>query len=147
MKVKNSIKGENINLILREQLEANPQKGYVPKLIYNIVLPDTDITIGECDARIGNNENTYWGGNIGYTVHEEYRGNGYAVEAVKLLLSVFKDNNIKEVYITNDVSNLASRRVCEKVGAKFLGAKDLPLNHEMRKEGKSRVNIFLIKIN
>ena len=147
MIVKNLIEGSKINLKLKEQLAANPQKGYVPKLIYDIVLSGTDITVGECDARIGNNENTYWGGNIGYSVLEKYRGKGYATEAVKLLLKVFKDNDIKDVYITNEVSNLASKRVCEKAGAKFLGAKDLPLNHEMRKEGKKSVNIFLIQID
>ncbi len=147
MIIRNLVNGERIDLKLREKFEAIPEKGYVPKLIYDIVLKDSGVVIGECDARIGQNENTYYGGNIGYSIFEQYRGNGYATEAVKLLLNIFKDNNMKEVYVTNDVSNYASKRVCEKSGGEFLGIKELPQDSELRKDGETHVNIFLIKIN
>ncbi len=146
MTIKNLISGEKIDLIFKAKFGAMPEKGYVPKIVYNIVIHNTNYIVGECDARIGNNENTYWGGNIGYFIKEEERGHGYAPEAVKLLLQVFKDNGISDVYITNDISNLSSKRVCEKVGAKFIGVRELPLDNEMRKSGETHVNIFLIKL-
>ena len=62
----------------------------------------------------------YYFGHIGYSVKEEYRGNGYAVDAVNLVKKVFKINNFNMIYITNNPDNNASIRFCEKLGAKLI---------------------------
>ncbi len=48
----------------------------------------------------------------------------------------------KLVLITNSVENVASRRVCEKIGAKFLHTVSLPADQELYREGQRAVNIF-----
>jgi len=147
MKVIKKIQGKEIDLILNEFCEAIPEKGYVPKFIYDIVLHDTQTIIGECDARIGYNDNIFYGGNIGYSVNPEYRGHGYAGEAVKLLYKVFQENDINKIYITNNPENINSKRVCEKLGANFLGLFELPADNPMRiEDGESHKNIFEIEL-
>lgn len=143
----NKICGRKIDLIFDKYCPTDPQKDYVPTYKFNIVLHDSDEIIGCCDARVGFNQNIYYGGNIGYFIGSEYRGNGYAVEAVNLLKKIYVSYNIDKIYITNNVNNHASFRVCEKLGAKFIIKEELPLNNEMRREnGMTHVNIFELKI-
>ena len=87
-------------------------------------------------------DNLYYGGHIGYGIDEKHRGNGYAVRACQLLLSVAKAHGMTKLLITNDVSNNASRRVCEKLGARFLREAHLPEWSDLYKEGQRFSNIF-----
>lgn len=146
MEVITKLQGKKIDLVLNKFVEGDDDKGYVPALLYNIVLHETDVLVGRCDARIGYNENIYYGGHLGYSVKEEYRGNGYAVEAVELLKQVFKANNIRHIYITNNPDNHPSIRVCEKVGAKFVKLVELPEYNSQRVElGEMFKNIWELK--
>lgn len=147
MKIINKIKGKEIDLVLKKYCEAIPEKGWVPKLVYNIVLHNTDDIIGECEARIGNTPNLFYNGHIGYAINPEFRGNGYAGKAVKLLLRACRENGLGKVYITNSPYNINSRRVCEKLGAKFLGEFELPLDNPMRiEDGETHKNVFEINL-
>ena len=104
---------------------------------------NTKTIIGECEARTGNTDNLFYNGHIGYAIYPEYRGNGYAGKAVKLLLQVCKENKLDKVYITNSPDNINSKRVCEKLNAKFLGLYELPLDNAMRiEDGETHKNIF-----
>ena len=147
MKTINKVDGKEIDLLLKKYCEAVPEKGWVPKFVYNIVLHNTETIIGECEARIGNNDNLFYNGHIGYAIYPEYRGNGYAGKAVKLLLQVCKENKLDKVYITNSPDNTNSKRVCEKLNAKFLGLYELPLDNAMRiEDGETHKNIFEIDL-
>ena len=147
MKVIEKIQGVEIDLVLKEYCKANQQKGWVPKLVYNIVLHNTDKIVGECEARIGYNTDLFYAGNIGYAINPEFRGNGYAGNATQLLLQVFKENGLNKVYITNNPDNLNSKRVCEKLGAKLLGLYELPMDNSMRiEDGETHKNIFEINL-
>lgn len=147
MNIINKIQGEEIDLVLNKYYEAIPEKGWVPKFIYNIVLHNTKTIIGECEARIGDTPNLFYNGHIGYAIKSEFRGNGYAGKAVILLLEVFKSKNLTKIYITNSPENISSRRVCEKIGAKFIGLFELPEDNPMRLEdGETHKNIFLIEL-
>ena len=44
--------------------------------------------------------------------------------------------------ITNDTSNVASRRVCEKLGARFLRVARLPQWIDLYKSGQRFVNVY-----
>ena len=120
VQILNKIKGERISLVIDKFVPEDKIKGYVPAILYHVVLNKNNEIIGHCSARVGWNESMYYCGHIGYSINEEYRGNGYAVEAVNLIKKVFKVNNIGVVYITNSPDNHASIRVCEKLGAKFV---------------------------
>ena len=100
---------------------------------YVFYICDLEGTIlGACDLRIGHNENTFYGGNIGYQVLEEYRGNHYAAKATKLLFDLARKHNMEYLYISCNPDNLASRKTCERLGGEFLGIFILPENNEMR---------------
>jgi len=49
---------------------------------------------------------------------------------------------MKKIRITNDVNNQASRRVCEKLGMKFLREVALPEWSDMYKSGQKNNNLF-----
>lgn len=147
MKKFNKIQGTEVDLILNKYCEAIPEKKWVPKFVYHIVLHNSNTIIGECEARIGTSDNLFFNGHIGYAINPEYRGHGYAGKAVKLLLSVCKDNGLEKIYITNTPENKNSRRVCEKLDAKHLGVYELPQDNPMRiEDGKTHVNVFEIKL-
>ena len=103
--------------------------------------------IGSINLRMGYgggpyNSNCYYGGQIGYGIDEKYRGNGYAVRACCLLLPVARAHNMTKLLITNDVSNTASRRVCEKLGLRLVREVRLPEWHDLYKEGQRFANIY-----
>ena len=67
--------------------------------------------------------NHWWGEGaveLGYWIAEEYWGNGYAVEASKILIEhAFNDLNVKEIYASYRLENNQSKRVLEKLGFKY----------------------------
>lgn len=114
------IEGDRIVLSIDKFIPENKEKGYVPAILYHVILKRENKVIGHCSARLGWNESMYYCGHVGYSIDEEYRGNGYAVEAVNLVKEIFKANKMNFIYITNSPDNHASIRVCEKLGAKFI---------------------------
>gem|GEM_PF-749233 len=129
--------GQDVDLVFNKMTygaEGVPEEMWLPAYRFDIVLHTADVVVGKIDARIGFNESVYYGGHVGYTVKEEYRGNGFAVEAVKLLEQVFTSNGMQMIYITNSPGNEASIRVCEKLGAEFLEAAALPEDNNMRRD-------------
>ena len=120
IKIIEKVEGKRVDLVIDRFVPENKEKGFVPAILYHIILKESNEIIGHCSARLGWNESLYYCGHIGYSIKEEYRGNGFAVEAVNLVKKVFKLNNMNWVYITNNPDNHASIRVCEKVGARFV---------------------------
>lgn len=125
-----------IDLRLMNKARAVKRKGYCPAYIYDITMHGENTPIGRIDVRIGSNNNTYYGGNIGYRVFEEYRGNGYAAKACRIIAQVAKAHGMDSVIITCNPDNIPSRKTCENVGAVLLEIVDLPKNNEMYKLGE-----------
>ena len=99
-------------------------------------------------SKIGTTDNLFYNGHIGYAINQEYRGNGYAGKAVELLLKVCKENGLDKVYITNSPDNAKSKRVCEKLNARFLGLFELPMDNAMRiEDGETHKNVFEISLD
>ena len=57
------------------------------------------------------------GGNIVYCIAPQYCGNGYGVEAVKLLVEAMQDYGIDEILFMIEKSNTPSLRCAQKCGA------------------------------
>ena len=54
---------------------------------------------------------------IGYGISEEYRGRGYATEAVKSVSArAFRNPDVTAIEAETDAANIASKRVLEKCG-------------------------------
>ncbi len=129
-----------IHLVCTAKKPAVPEKKFVPA--YHFAVCRAGETIGDINLRIGYTDSLYYGGQIGYNIDEKYRGNGFAVTACRLLTPVAKAHGMKKLLITNIHTNTASRRVCEKLGARHVRLARIPQWHDMYKEGKRIVNIF-----
>ncbi len=138
--------GEEIYLHLERATDEIPDKGYVPAYYFTIHRNSDGIKVGHCDLRIGHNENTKFGGNIGYTVDELYRGNHYAGKACLLLFELARRHGMEYVNITCDPHNVASQRTCQYSGAKYIEQLDIPSWHEMYKEGKRHAYLYEITL-
>lgn len=119
---------------------AIPEKKWVPAYVFEI--RRNCIRAGEINFRVGYTDGLYYGGHIGYGVDEPHRGHGYAEKACRLLAPVIRAHGMIKVLITNDPGNTASRRTCEKIGAKFIRKARLPEWHDLYKEGMRFVNVF-----
>lgn len=60
-------------------------------------------------------------GHIGYDISPDYRNRGYGFQILKLALEKTINIGIEEVILTCNINNLASKKIIEKNGGKFLG--------------------------
>ncbi len=129
-----------IYLVCTAKNPAIPEKNWVPA--YEFIICKSGEKIGDINLRIGYTDGLYYGGQIGYDIGEKHRGNGYAGVACKLILPIMKEHKLQKVIITNEKNNTSSKRVCEKLGAKFIRVAEIPEWHNMYDEGMRYVNIF-----
>ncbi|MCH5160131.1 MAG: GNAT family N-acetyltransferase [Clostridiales bacterium] len=72
---------------------------------------------------------------LGWVLDKEYHGRGFATEAAQELVRFAKSLGAKEVIAHCDTRNMASRRVMEKLGMKFVLEQDRQYSDE---RGKAR---------
>ena len=94
--------------------EQLPQ-GYVPQSIYWLYDDSIPVGIGKIRHRLTEISRIN-GGNIGYAVSRQFRGKGYGSELLKLLLNEARSLGIREIILTVNKGNDASRKVCLKNG-------------------------------
>ena len=135
------LKNDEILLRLARTADENPEKGWVPAYYFDICLPD-GTKIGDCDLRIGHNQNLYYGGNIGYAIDAAYRGHHYAGKACRLLFDFAAQHDLRYVIITCDPDNWPSRKTCEYAGGTLLEICDLPEDNDMYQRGEYSKCIF-----
>lgn len=134
-----------IRLELVRKAEGDPVKGWVPA--YHFVICDMrGIVMGKCDLRIGHNDLLYYGGNIGYSVDESYRGHHYAAKACRLLFRLAKQHDLGYVIITCSRDNVASRKTCEAAGGQLLEICELPQDNDMRERGVTHVRVYRFEL-
>jgi RimJ/RimL family protein N-acetyltransferase len=133
-----------IFLVCTEKIPGDPEKKWVPA--YRFAICKGGGKVGEVNLRIGYNDSLYYSGQIGYAVDEGHRGKGYAAQACRLVLPVAKAHGMTKLLITNNVANDASRRVCEKLGARLLREVRLPEWTDLYKGGQRFENIFELEL-
>ena len=139
------LKTDEIFLKLTKTCGEQPEKRWLPAYYFDICLLN-GTPIGTCDLRVGYNDKTYIGGNIGYSVDEEYRGNHYAAKACRLLFKQARKHNLDYLIITCDPENVASYKTCEYADGKHIETTDIPEDNEMYAEGKRKVKIYRFDI-
>ena len=127
-------------LVCTGKCPAIPEKKYVPAYIFTVCLGGEKI--GEVGLRIGYSHGLYYCGQIGYSIDEAHRGKGYAARACRLIAPVAKAHGMDTLLITNDVNNTASKRVCEKLGARLVRHVRLPEWTTLYAEGQRFVNVY-----
>ena len=134
-----------IFLRLKSTCEAQPEKRWLPAYYFDICLMD-GTPVGYCDLRIGHNDKTHVGGNIGYGIHEPYRGHHYAAKACQLLFRQARKHGMDHVYITCVPDNTPSARTCEIAGGILIEVADVPQDNEMYLEGKRKVRVYRFEL-
>ncbi len=83
---------------------------------FDIRLAGDTKSVGYISLRLGESPQLYYLGHIGYRVHAQYRGHGYAGKAVRLLIPLMRSEGLLHPVITTDVTNTASRKTCLRAG-------------------------------
>lgn len=136
------LENDEIKLVLERTDAGDPVRNWVPAYHFRI-FDRRQNQVGQCDLRIGYNENLFYGGHIGYRVEEAYRGHRYAAKACRLLFLLAKKHGMAYLYITCNPDNLPSRRTCESLDGEFLGEVTLPADNDMRvNDGETEKCVF-----
>lgn len=138
----NFLTDQVIDLRVHQKVLGIKDKLYVPAYKYHIYLHNTEILIGYIDIRIGNTPGLLYGGHIGYTILEDFRGHKYAQRACELIFNVGLQHGLNKLFITCAPNNIPSRKTLENLGLKLIGILDLPKHNEMYIEGKRIVCVF-----
>lgn len=133
---------EEIKLVLKRTADGDPKRNRVPAYYFDICGKSGE-RMGSCDLRIGYTEGLYYGGHIGYSVDEAYRGRHYAAKACRLLFELARMHGMEYLYITCNPANTASRKTCEYLGGQLVEIAELPEDNDMRvNDGETHECIF-----
>ena len=92
---------------------------------------------GGIGLRIGtNDEIRKFAGHVGYPVYPPARGHHYAERACRLLLPLARAHGSRELWITVNPDNVASRRTCERLGASLVDTILIPADHPFFARGE-----------
>ncbi len=83
---------------------------------FDICLPGQRKPIGYISLRLGESPELYYLGHVGYRIHAQWRGHGYAGKALKLLIPLMRQEGLLHPVVTTDVNNPASRKTCLRAG-------------------------------
>jgi prolyl-tRNA editing enzyme YbaK/EbsC (Cys-tRNA(Pro) deacylase)/GNAT superfamily N-acetyltransferase len=119
---------------------ADEKKGYVPAYRFDIIRIADGVKIGETELRLGYVRNTYYGGNVGYTILPDYRGHGYAQNAVRLLFQVARAHRMPYLIISCRAQNEASRKTLEHLNGTLLETGIPPAYTALYREGVHEEN-------
>ncbi len=126
-----------IDVTVEKEAPARRLRGWVPVYKFKITLHGTAEKVGRVDLRIGYMDKlVYYGGHIGYSINEAFRGHGYAAKACKLVKQVAIDNHMDVIWITCNPDNLASRRTCDHIGCELVEVIDLPPTDDQYRLGQ-----------
>lgn len=128
-----------LQLVLKRELLGRAAIDRVPSYLFEIQLMSTAVTVGEIDIRIGDTHYIQmYAGHIGYHIDPPFRGQRYAARACNLAREVALSHAMKQLWITCNPDNLASRRTCELIGARFIEEVRVPWATELFWRGDRR---------
>ena len=139
------IDGESIELRLIDTYDGSD--GALPFYWWDIILKQNNVAVGKISFRVGHNYHSYYNGNIGYEVDEEYRGYHYSLLASRLVLKVAKYHKMEKIYLSCDYDNVASYKTIEKLGANLIEEVLPPRDYIYYWDGIKAQRIYELKID
>lgn len=117
-----------------ENKETTPPH-LTPAYAYILIDTTTNKVIGMCDFRLKlcNDYLRQYGGNIGYSIHPDYRQKGYGTLQLKLLLNKIKSLGFSKILVTCDDDNAGSRKIIENNNGQFESVVTEEGNHQLRR--------------
>ena len=140
----NTIDGELLDLAIIEQNPGNDHD--IPFYWYNILLKETKEIIGQISLRVGKNYHSYYNGNVGYYIEEEFRGHSYAFMATKMLFPLALAHQQTELYLCCNEDNVPSYKTIKKLGGVLVETVQPPKDYFGYYEGMPKQAIFVLKI-
>ena len=132
---------------------GDPARGWVPSYHFWMRLhardasPPPIVIAGGIGLRVGtNDEIRKYAGHVGYHVYPPARGHHYAERACRLLLPLAAAHGIRELWITVNPDNFASRRTCERLGARLIDTVLIPADHPFYARGERAKCRYLIEL-
>jgi len=118
-----------------------PNGGY--HLFYRFDINAEGNWVGWVQVKIGYSLSAHYDGQIGYMINEEiYKNKGYMTDACFALKPFLRKFGYEYITLTVEESNMSSRRVCEKIGAKLIEIFDMPTWTENYGQGQRRTCIY-----
>lgn len=137
-----------LSLVLKRELLGRAAIDRVPAYLFEIQLVKTQAAIGEIDLRIGDTHYLrMYAGQIGYHIDEPFRGQRYAARACLLIRQVALSYSMENLWITCNPENKASRRTCERIGARLVEEVRVPWATELFWRGDRRKCRYLWDLN
>lgn len=134
-----------VTLRLQKITEADPERCWAPAEFYDIVAGGE--AVGTIQLRLGNTDYMrLYGGHVGYKVLPEYRGHGYATEALLALRPIARSHGFEEIWITVRPDNTASCRTLEKAGASFEGTLAVPTDSDLYARGDLNMRRYRLSV-
>ncbi len=134
----------NGEITLKISGKYSGDKDMLPFYYYDIFLKDR--FIGRISMRIGSNFHSYYNGNIGYEIEENFRGNNFAYKACKLVLPIAKAHGMNEIILTCDEDNIASYKTIEKSGGELIEITKPPENHFAYRDNMKKQRIYKLSL-
>lgn len=134
--------GPIVDLIEEQKVSPSFSNQYVRSIVYGIYLHHTNTRIGNCDIRLGHNDELYYAGNIGYHINPPYRGHSYAYDACQILFEVARKNGMTDLIITCSPDNIPSRCTLERLNGQYVETVNVPKNHWLYKRGETVKEIY-----
>ena len=131
-----------VDLILEKKVPAHIERFKVTSYHFKIKKHLMPYEIGKIDIRIGHNEITFYGGNIGYEIYPPYRGHHYAAKSCQIIKKVAESHGMTYLYISCLPDNLASNRTCQWLKTRWLGTYLVPFHNEMYLAGVRQINVY-----
>ncbi len=123
-----------------------PENGDLPFYWWDVILKSENKAIGKISLRLGENYHSYYNGNIGYEIDEEYRGHHYAFWACQMVLDIAEKHNLKKLYLSCDYDNVASYKTIERLGGALVEEVVPPTDYLYFFEGIVKQRIYELKI-
>lgn len=135
--------GKIVDLRFESREEPCARTSWVPSVYFAICPHGRHIKIGECDLRLGMNDEIYYAGNIGYRIYQPWRGHGYAYEACTILFNIaYRKYHMNELILTCSPENVPSRKTLEKLNGTLLETVSVPTSHWLYQRGETVKNIY-----
>ncbi|MCP8968448.1 GNAT family N-acetyltransferase [Ectobacillus ponti] len=136
-----------IQLVPLKYIPADYEKGFVPAYEFGIApANNAGLMMGKIQLRVGDNENTFYGGHVGYMVRDVFRGNNYAAKACLLVRKVAAAHDMEKLIISCNPNNMPSKRTCEKTGARLRDIVEVPPHHDLYQRGERETCIYELDV-
>jgi len=102
--------------------------------------------IGHLRLTFGSSRSLYYLGQVGYTIEEKYRGNGYAQKAVRMIMPAAYAAGFERFIITCNPGNAASVKTIENLGGELIRIADIPKGHYLYKQGERVKRVYEVRV-